>query len=129
MLQGKRIVLGVCGSIASYKAADHASKQTQEGAEVDAILTAAAQQLVSPLTFRSITRRFVYTDMFDIETPSAEAHVEVARAADVVLIAPTSATTIARIAHGLADDMLSLTVLATASPVVMAPAMDAQMWE
>src|SRR5437868_3064345 len=67
--------------------------------------------------------------MFDIETPSAEAHVEVARAAHAVLIAPASATTIARIAHGLADDMLSLTALATAAPVLIAPAMDAQMWE
>ena len=129
MLQGKRIVLGVCGSIASYKAADLASKLTQQGAEVDAILTAAAQQFVAPLTFRSITRRFVYTDMFDSDAPLAEAHVEVARAADAVLIAPATATTVARIAHGLADDMLSLTVLATTAPVLLAPAMDAQMWE
>lgn len=129
MLEGKRVVLGVCGSIASYKAADIASKLTQAGAEVDAILTDAAREFVSPLTFRSITRRFVYTSMFDADVPSPEAHVEVARAADAVLIAPASATTMARIAHGLADDMLSLTVLAATAPVLLAPAMDAQMWE
>ncbi|MHB8375610.1 MAG: bifunctional phosphopantothenoylcysteine decarboxylase/phosphopantothenate--cysteine ligase CoaBC [Dehalococcoidia bacterium] len=129
MLQGKRIVLGVCGSIASYKGADVASKLTQAGALVDVILTAAAQRFVSPLTFRALTQRPVYTDMFDPQSPIAEEHVELARAADAVLIAPASATTIARLAYGLADDMLALTALATTAPVLVAPAMDAQMWE
>jgi phosphopantothenoylcysteine decarboxylase/phosphopantothenate--cysteine ligase len=128
-LHGKRVVLGVCGSIACYKAADIASKLTQAGALVDVILTASAQKFVTPLTFRSLTRRPVFTDMFDPESPLAEEHVELARAADAVLIAPASATTLARLAHGLADDMLALTALATTAPVVVAPAMDAQMWE
>lgn len=129
MLQGRRIVLGVCGSIASYKAADLASKLTQAGADVDVILTDAAQQFVSSLTFRSLTLRDVFTNMFDTHSSAAEQHVELARAADAVLVAPASATTIARLAHGLADDMLALTVLATAAPVIVAPAMDGQMWE
>ncbi len=128
MLDGRRIVLGVCGSIACYKAADLASKLTQAGADVDAILTQSAQQFISPLTFRSLTLRPVFTDMFDAQSPLAEEHVALARGADAMIIAPASATTIARIAHGLADDMLALTALATVAPLLIAPAMDAQMW-
>lgn len=128
MLQGKRVVLGVTGSIACYKAADAASKLTQAGALVDVILTDAAQKFIAPLTFRSLTGRPVVTDMFDVNSPLAEEHVALARAADAMLIAPASATTIARLAHGLADDMVSLTALATLAPLLVAPAMDAQMW-
>ncbi len=128
-LASKHIVLGVSGSIASYKAADLASRLTQAGALVDVVLTDAAQRFVSALTFRGLTRRPVYADMFDPQSTLAEEHVELARAADVMLIAPASATTIARLAHGLADNMLALTALATTAPVVVAPAMDAQMWE
>ena len=129
MLEGKRIVLGVCGSIASYKAADIASKLTQAGALVDVILTDAAQRFVTPLTFRALTQRPVYTDMYDPQSPFAEEHVELARGADALVIAPASATTIARMAFGLADDMLALTALATTAPIIVAPAMDGQMWE
>ncbi len=127
-LHGARIVLGVCGSIASYKAADIASKLTQAGAEVDVVLTDSAQKFVSPLTFRGLIGRLVFTDMFDPQSPLAEEHVALARAASAMLIAPASATTIARLAHGLADNMLALTALATTAPVLVAPAMDAQMW-
>ena len=127
-LAGKRIVLGVSGSIASYKAADIASKLTQAGASVDVILTASAQKFVTALTFRSLTARPVFTDMYDPQSPLAEEHVELARGADALLIAPASATTLARLAHGLADDMIALTALATTAPVIVAPAMDAQMW-
>jgi phosphopantothenoylcysteine decarboxylase/phosphopantothenate--cysteine ligase len=128
-LHGKRIVLGVCGSIASYKAADLASKLTQDGALVDVILTGAAQKFVAPLTFRSLTARPVFTDMYDAQSELAEEHVGLARAADAMVIAPASATTLARLAHGMADDMVALTALATTAPVLIAPAMDAQMWE
>ncbi len=128
MLEEKRIVLGVCGSIASYKAADVASKLTQAGALVDVILTSSAQRFVSPLTFRALTRRPVYTNMYDAASSIAEEHVELARGADALLIAPASATTIARLAFGLADNMLALTAIATTAPIVIAPAMDAQMW-
>jgi phosphopantothenoylcysteine decarboxylase/phosphopantothenate--cysteine ligase len=129
MLEGKRIVLGVCGSIAAYKAADIASKLTQAGALVDVVLTGSAQQFVTPLTFRSISLRRVYTEMFDAGSPLAEEHVELARAADAMIVAPASATTIARLAHGMADNMLTLTALATTAPLLIAPAMDNQMWE
>jgi phosphopantothenoylcysteine decarboxylase/phosphopantothenate--cysteine ligase len=127
-LQGARVVLGVSGSIACYKAADIASKLTQAGAEVDVILTDAAQKFVSSLTFRGLTGRPVFTDMFDPQSPLAEEHVALARAASAMLIAPASATTLARLAHGLADNMVALTALATTAPVLVAPAMDAQMW-
>jgi phosphopantothenoylcysteine decarboxylase/phosphopantothenate--cysteine ligase len=127
-LHGARIVLGVCGSIASYKGADIASKLTQAGAEVDVVLTDSAQKFVAPLTFRSLTGRPVFTDMFDPQSPLAEEHVALARAASAMLIAPASATTLARVAHGMADNMVALTALATTAPVLVAPAMDAQMW-
>jgi phosphopantothenoylcysteine decarboxylase/phosphopantothenate--cysteine ligase len=129
VLREKSIVLGVTGSIACYKAAEVASKLVQSGALVDVVMTEAAQQFVTPFTFRALTGRPVFTDMFKPVTDMAEEHVEVARRADVMVIAPASATTIARLAHGLADDFLSLTALATRAPVLVAPAMDSQMWE
>jgi phosphopantothenoylcysteine decarboxylase/phosphopantothenate--cysteine ligase len=128
-LQGKTIVLGVCGSIASYKAADLASKLVQAGATVETVLTASAREFVTPLTFQSLTGRPVYTDMFTPVTGGGEEHVALARRADLLLIAPATATTLARLAYGLADGMLSLTALATKAPIVVAPAMDNQMWE
>jgi phosphopantothenoylcysteine decarboxylase/phosphopantothenate--cysteine ligase len=127
-LEGRRVVHGVTGSIACYKAAEVASKLTQAGAAVDVILTDAAQQFVAPLTFRGLTGRPVYTNMFDPQSELAEEHVALARAADALLVAPASATTLARMAHGMADDMLALTYLATTAPVIVAPAMDAHMW-
>jgi phosphopantothenoylcysteine decarboxylase/phosphopantothenate--cysteine ligase len=129
ILHGKRIVLGVTGSIAAYKAADIASKLTQAGVDVDVILTDAAQEFVTPLTFRGVTGRPVFTNMYDPQSPLAEEHVMLARACDAMLIAPASATTIARLAYGMADDMVALTALATKAPVLVAPAMDNNMWE
>lgn len=128
-LNGRLIVLGISGSISAYKAADVASKLTQAGAQVDAVLTEAATRFITPLTLRSITRRAVYVDMFDPGSELAVEHVELARRADAVLIAPATASTIARLAHGLASDLVSLTVLATRAPVLVAPAMDANMYE
>lgn len=128
-LKGKHVVLGVCGSIASYKAADLASKLVQAGAVVDVVLTESAQQFITPFTFRSLTGRAPYTNMFEPATDAGEEHVALSRRADLVIVAPATATTLARLAHGLADDMLSLTVLATKGPVLVAPAMDSQMWE
>ena len=129
MLTDRTIVLAVTGSISAYKAADIASKLTQAGAHVDVVMTEAATRFVTPLTFRSLTGRPVFTDMFDPQSELAEGHVELARRADAVLVAPATATTIARLAHGLADDLVSLTVLATKAPVLVAPAMDSQMYE
>jgi phosphopantothenoylcysteine decarboxylase/phosphopantothenate--cysteine ligase len=128
-LDNRRIVLGVTGSIACYKAADIASKLTQAGAFVDVIMTASAQKFVAPLTFRGLTGRPVFTDMYDPQSPLAEEHVMLARAADALLVAPASATTIGRLAYGLADDMVALTYLATTAPTIIAPAMDGNMWE
>jgi phosphopantothenoylcysteine decarboxylase/phosphopantothenate--cysteine ligase len=128
-LKGSNVVLGVCGSIAAYKAADLASKLVQAGALVDVVLTDAAQEFVTPFTFRSLTGRPVYTNMFEPVTEQGEEHVALARRADLIVVAPATATTLARLAYGLADDMLSLTVLATRAPVLIAPAMDSQMWE
>jgi phosphopantothenoylcysteine decarboxylase / phosphopantothenate---cysteine ligase len=95
---------------------------------VDVVLTDSAQEFVTPFTFRSLTGRTPYTSMFEATTNVNEEHVALSRRADLVIVAPATATTLARIAYGLADDMLSLTVLATKAPVLVAPAMDSQMW-
>ncbi|HXH22263.1 MAG TPA: bifunctional phosphopantothenoylcysteine decarboxylase/phosphopantothenate--cysteine ligase CoaBC [Dehalococcoidia bacterium] len=129
VLRDRQVVLGVTGSVACYKAADLASKLVQQGANVDVVMTDAAREFITPFTFRALTGRLVFTNMFEPVTDLAEEHVEVARRADIVVIAPASATTLARLAHGLADDFLALTVLATKAPVLIAPAMDSNMWE
>jgi len=129
MLQGKRIVLGVTGSIAAYKAADLASKLTQAGAHVDVILTKEASQFITPLTFRSLTHLPVIVDLFDPNSPLAVEHVALAEHADIVVVAPATANVIAKMANGLADDALTCTLLATAAPVLIAPAMDGNMFK
>ena len=129
MFKGKNVVLGVTGSVAVYKAADIASKLTQRGLCVDVIMTKAAMQFVTPLTFRSITHRPVVTDMFELASELSVEHVALAERADVVVIAPATADAIAKLAAGIADEMLFSTVLATRAPVVLAPAMDAGMWQ
>ncbi len=124
-----RVVLGVTGSIACYKAADLASKLMQEGARVDVILTRGASNFVAPLTFRSLTHRPVVTDLFDADSEQAVNHVAMAHEADVVLVAPATANVIAKLAHGFADDALTTTALASAAPLVVAPAMDGYMFD
>jgi phosphopantothenoylcysteine decarboxylase/phosphopantothenate--cysteine ligase len=126
VLTDKRIVLGVSGSIACYKAADLASKLTQAGAQVDVILTEAAARFVSPMTFRSLTGRRVYTDMWDLQEHVG--HVRLGETADLLLIAPATAHTLAKMAHGLADNVLTVTALAARCPVLVAPAMDGGMY-
>lgn len=129
ILNGRRLLLGVCGSIAAYKAADLASKLTQAGAQVDVLLTEAATRFVSPLTFQSVTGRRAWTDA-DLWGPEAHIlHVELGRGADLLVIAPATATTLARLAHGRADNLLALTALAVRCPLLLAPAMDAGMFE
>ncbi len=129
MMKGKTVVLGVTGSIAAYKAAELASQLVQVGTRVEVIMTEAATQFISPLTFRNITGRPVVTRMFELASEYSVEHVALAEAADVVVIAPATANTIAKIAAGIADDMLSCTVLATKAPVIVAPAMDVNMYE
>jgi phosphopantothenoylcysteine decarboxylase/phosphopantothenate--cysteine ligase len=133
ILSGKRIILGVTGSIAAYKAATLASRLTQAGVQVDVIMTEAAVRFITPLTFQALTGRPVYTSMWQTETGGGLgthiAHVGLAHQADLLLIAPATAQTIARVALGLADDLLSVTALAARCPILIAPAMDAGMYE
>jgi phosphopantothenoylcysteine decarboxylase / phosphopantothenate---cysteine ligase len=129
MLANKTIVLGITGSIAAYKGADLASKLTQAGAKVEVILTEAAMKFVSPVTFRSVTGRPVVYNMFELSGEFSVEHVALAEAADVVVVAPATADIIAKIAAGIASDMVCTTVVATRAPVVMAPAMHTGMWE
>ncbi len=124
----KRILLGVTGSIAAYKAADLASKLTQSGALVDVVLTESATKFVSPLTFQSVTGRKAYTDADLWGGEGHVTHIGLGHAADLVLIAPVSANTLAKLAHGMGDNLLSVTVLASNCPLVLAPAMDVGMF-
>ncbi|MEX1021732.1 MAG: bifunctional phosphopantothenoylcysteine decarboxylase/phosphopantothenate--cysteine ligase CoaBC, partial [Dehalococcoidia bacterium] len=128
-LRGANVVLGVTGSISCYKAVEIASRLVQAGASVDVALTSHATEFVTPLTFRSITAREPYGDMWRPHGEFGEVHVELARRADLMLIAPATASILARLAYGLADDMVALTAIATTAPLLVAPAMDAQMWE
>ncbi len=126
LLKDKKIVLGVTGSIAVYKAVDLASKLTQAGAEVSVIMSSAAQRFVTPLTFRSVTGKAVYADMWGLEEHVH--HIALGETADLLIIAPTTANTIAKLAHGLADNLLTVTALAARCPILLAPAMDGGMF-
>ncbi len=129
MLTDKIVVLGITGSIAAYKAAELASRLTQAGVRVDVVMTEAAQKFISPLTLRSLTHRLVASDMWEPLEEHRISHVSMAQAADVVVIAPATANIIAKIACGMADDLLSSMVLATKAPVIIAPAMNVNMYE
>src|SRR5919108_1706449 len=125
----KRITLGVTGSIAPYKAADLASKLTQAGAQVDVILTGAAEKFVSPLTFQSVTGRRAYTEEDLWGNEAHVLHVGLGHAANLLVIAPCTANTVAKLAHGQADSLLAVTALAMQSPLLIAPAMDGGMYD
>ncbi|KAA3642777.1 MAG: bifunctional phosphopantothenoylcysteine decarboxylase/phosphopantothenate--cysteine ligase CoaBC [Chloroflexi bacterium] len=127
-LINKHILLGVTGSIACYKAADLASKLRQAGAEVDVILTGAARQFVTPLTFQSVTGQRAYVDDDLWGDEGHVLHIGLAQKADALLIAPATANTMAKLAHGQADNLLSLTALAAECPLLIAPAMDGGMF-
>jgi len=129
MLTDKTIVLGITGSIAAYKAADIASQLTKEGARVEVVMTEAATWFIAPLTLSSITGRGVVTDMFEPDSQRTIEHVALGEAADVVVIAPATASLIAKLAAGIADEMPALIVLATKAPIILAPAMHANMYE
>ncbi|MFC7061264.1 bifunctional phosphopantothenoylcysteine decarboxylase/phosphopantothenate--cysteine ligase CoaBC [Halobacillus seohaensis] len=128
MLTNKKIVLGVSGGIAAYKAAALTSKLVQAGASVKVIMTANAQKFVAPTTFQALSRQPVYTDTFKEQDSSQIQHIDVADWADMFLIAPATANTIGKLANGIADDMLSTTLLATEAPVYIAPAMNVHMY-
>lgn len=128
VLLGKTIVLAVTGGIAAYKAASLASLLVQHGAVVEVIMTQAARAFVQPLTFAALTHRPVHEDVFTGWNERASGHVTLASDADLLLVAPATAATLARLALGLADDLLGLTALSTSAPLLLAPAMEHHMW-
>ncbi|MDA1475593.1 bifunctional phosphopantothenoylcysteine decarboxylase/phosphopantothenate--cysteine ligase CoaBC [Bacillus changyiensis] len=129
MLKNRNILLGVSGGIAVYKAAALTSKLVQAGANVKVVMTKSACQFVSPLTFQALSRHEVYTDTFEERNPHVIAHIDVADWADLVIIAPATANIIGKLASGIADDMLTTTLLATCAPVWIAPAMNVHMYD
>ncbi len=128
-LAGKRIVLGVTGSIAAYKAADLTSKLVQQGALVDVVMSEGAVNFIAPLTFRSLTHRPVLHQLFDPASDAGIEHVALADNCDAIVVAPATANVMAKAANGLADDLLTCMLLATRRPVLLAPAMDGYMFE
>jgi phosphopantothenoylcysteine decarboxylase/phosphopantothenate--cysteine ligase len=128
-LQGKRIVLGVTGGIAAYKAAELVRLLGKQGAEVQVAMTEGATHFVTATTFQALSGQPVYLDQWDARMPNAMAHIDLSRSADLILVAPASADFLARIAHGMADDLLATMVLARDCPLLVAPAMNRQMWE
>jgi len=126
----RNVVLGVTGSIAAHKAVDLASQLTQQGCEVRVVMTADARRFVTPLPFKTLSRHPVVTDLFDDEEGWKPAHIELADEADLFLIAPATANTIAKLAHGIADDALTCMALAMnpRARVLIAPAMNGKMW-
>ncbi len=128
-LKNKTTLLGVTGSISAYKAADLASKLHQSGAQVDVVLTAGAEHFISPLTFQSVTGRKAYTDAELWGGQGHVTHIGLGHSADLLLIAPVTANTLAKLAYGIGDNLLTVTALAARCPLILAPAMDAGMYE
>ncbi|MFN4327116.1 MAG: bifunctional phosphopantothenoylcysteine decarboxylase/phosphopantothenate--cysteine ligase CoaBC [Azonexus sp.] len=128
-LKGRRIVLGVTGGIAAYKAAELVRLLGKQGADVQVAMTEGATHFVTPTTFQALSGQPVYLDQWDTRMPNAMAHIDLSRQADAILVAPASADFLARIAHGMADDLLATMVLARDCPLLLAPAMNRQMWE
>src|SRR5688500_15270009 len=128
-LMGREIVVGDCGGIAAYKVADVVSKLVQLGAGVTVCMTAEAQKFVTPLTFEALSGRKVRTGTFDLVDTSDPQHIGLTERADLMLVAPATSNVIAKVAHGLCDDLVSLMVCAAACPVVFAPAMNNRMWD
>jgi phosphopantothenoylcysteine decarboxylase / phosphopantothenate---cysteine ligase len=127
-LTGKRILLGVSGGIAAYKAADLVRRLRDAQCHVRVVMTAGAREFVTPLTFQALSGEAVRTDLFDPAAEQAMGHIELARWADAIVVAPASADCIARLAHGHADDLLTTLVLASSAPLALVPAMNQQMW-
>ncbi len=128
MLQGRTIILGVTGGIAAYKSASLASRLVQLGADVRVVMTTSAVKFITPLTFQAIVRSRVIVDTFDEAEPSVISHIDLADRADAIVVAPATANTVAKLALGLGDDMLSTILLASRAPVFVAPAMNVHMY-
>jgi phosphopantothenoylcysteine decarboxylase/phosphopantothenate--cysteine ligase len=127
-MEGKRILLGVTGGIAAYKSADLVRRLVERGAQVRVVMTASAREFVGPLTFQALSGEPVRTDLFDPAAEAAMGHIELARWAELILVAPASADFLARLATGQADDLLTTLCLATEAPIAVAPAMNRIMW-
>lgn len=128
-LNARRIVVGVTGGIAAYKAAELVRLLKKKGAEVQVAMTEGATHFVTPTTFQALSGQPVYLDQWDARMPNAMAHIDLSRQADLIVVAPASADFLARIAYGMADDLLATMVLARDCPLLVAPAMNRQMWE
>ena len=128
VLAGRRIIVGVSGGIAAYKSAELVRRLRQSGAEVRVVMTSGAKAFITPLTMQALSGNVVYGDLMDPSAEAAMGHIELARWADAVLIAPASANLLARMANGMADDLLSTLCLATQAPMFVAPAMNHAMW-
>ncbi len=127
-LSGREIIVAVCGGIAAYKVADLVSKLVQADAAVTVCMTADAQKFVTPLTFEALSRQKVRTDTYDLVDSKDTQHIGLTERADLMLVAPATANMIAKAAHGLCDDLISLMINAAACPVVFAPSMNDRMW-
>lgn len=128
MFQNKEILLGVSGGVAAYKSAELTSRLVQGGARVTVVMTESAQKFIGRTTFEALTGRPVYSDMFSPREHHYGEHIGLARRADVYVIAPATANVLARLAHGLADDLLTTLALAVTCPILLAPAMNNEMW-
>jgi phosphopantothenoylcysteine decarboxylase/phosphopantothenate--cysteine ligase len=129
VLKGREIVVAICGGIAAYKVAEIVSALVQKGAGVTVCMTAEAQKFITPLTFQALSGRPVRTSTFDLVESSDPQHIGLTERADLMLVAPATNNIIAKVAHGLCDDLVSLMICAAACPVVFAPAMNNRMWE
>ena len=128
-IKGKRIVLGLSGGIAAYKSAELTRLLTQAGAEVRVVMTASACRFITPVTMQALSGRPVHSDLWDSSIPNNMAHIELSRGCDAIVVAPASANLLAKLAHGLCDDLLSTLCLARECPLLVAPAMNLQMWD
>ena len=127
-MRNREILLGVTGGIAAYKAADLASKLVQAGASVSVVMTRSAEQFIGRTTFEALTGRPVHRDMFQPQEHPQGEHIGLARRAELMIVAPATADYLAKVAHGLADDLLSTLALTIAGPALLAPAMNTEMW-
>jgi phosphopantothenoylcysteine decarboxylase/phosphopantothenate--cysteine ligase len=128
-MKGREVIVAVCGGIAAYKVADVVSKLVQLGAGVTVVMTTEATKFVTPLTFEALSGRAVRTSTFDLIDTGDPQHIGLTERADLMLVAPATANVLAKVAHGLCDDLVSLMVNASACPVVFAPAMNNRMWD
>ena len=128
VLKNKNIILGITGGIAAYKSAELIRLLIKQGAQVQVVMTDSAKEFITPLTFQALSGREVRDELFDLDAEAGMGHIELARWADLILIAPATANTLAKIAHGIADNLLTTLCLATKASLLLAPAMNQQMW-